>query len=583
MYTARQLNIIAFLISSKDWIQGNELAKKINVSNRTIQHEIKAINQTHPEQDLILSNNRLGYKLEEASIPYLQTLPSLHAVLYQEDPFSIPSQILLVLLFSQDYITIGYLADHLYLSKSTINTNLKIAKRIIERTINASLSTTSKGIKLIAPENLKRIIVMKLVETPYDYAMVTRIPSFDRIHQYQQVLSSALATIFVNHNLISTGEAFHDFAKYLSICILRSQLGFLDEEDIVDTGVTPIVQEIVVVASLQLHYTYTSIEIKKIKMRLQEINLLEAPLQQNQKGMDILQRFQQSVFLQTGFWLQFPYEVKATLAEHLERMTSRVESGRNNRGHDTDELFTKFPLAIHLLKTCLLPILDLEVAKAELSYLIYFLVAAIQSNQFQMSVLFVSDEGAGNILYAKEELKKRLQGFVNTITCIPSYVFFAYKETYQKDYHIFLTTDQGLALKDTSFLLLNSILVPEQLEGIRKKLYHVYEAELSYQIAQFERFQYPERHIKSRLTLSTLLDALQDNLHDAHISLESIGNHRLCILSHSNDASFIQCLYLAHPLNYKRKSITKILFAHYGKEGDIISFFSFIQQKIEAM
>lgn len=583
MFTARQRNIIAFLISSKDWIQGNELAKKINVSNRTIQNEIKAINQSHPEQDLILSNNRLGYKLEEASISFLQTLPSLHALLYQEDPFSIPSQILLVLLFSQDYKTIGFLSEQLYLSKSTINTNLKNAKRIVERTVNASLSTTSKGIKLIAPENLKRIMMMKLIETPFDYAMVTSIPSFDHIHQYQEILSTTLATIFVNHNLLSTGEAFHDFVKYLSVCIFRSQLGFLDEEDIVDTKVSPIVQEIVEAAKKQLHYTYTNIEIKKIKQRLQEINLLEAPLHHNQRGMKLIQDFQHSVYVQTGFCIQFPYEVKAVFAEHLERMNSRVESGRNNRGHYTNELFTKFPLSVHLLKTCLFPILDLEVAKAELSYLIYFLVAAIQSNPFQMSVLFVSDEGAGNILYAKEELKKRLQGFVRTITCIPSYVFYAYKEIYQKDYHIFLTTDQGLALEDTSFILLNSILVPEQFEGIRKKLYHIYEGELSYQIVQFERYQYPDRYIQSRLTLSTILDALHKNLDDAHISLESIGNHRLCILSHSNDPSFIQRLYLTHPLNYKRKSITKILFAHYGKEGDMLSYFSFIQQKIEEM
>lgn len=587
MFTTRQMNIIAFLISSKDWIQGNDLAKKVNVSNRTIQNEIKAINQSHPEQDLILSNNRLGYKLEEASIQYLQTLPSLHELLHQEDPFSIPSQILLVLLFSLDYITIGSIADTLYLSKSTINTNLKIAKRIIERTPNASLlSLTSKGIKLAAPENLKRIIVMKLIDSSYDYtalANISNIPSFACIYQYQSMLSSALSTIFVNHNLISTGEAFNDFSKYLSICVFRSQLGFVDEEDIPDCTTSPILQEIVEAVFKQLQYAYTSIEIKKIKQRLQEINLLEAPLLQNPKALKYLQSFQCNVYQQTGFWIQFPYEIKVSFAEHLVRMKSRVQSGRNNRGHYTNELFTKFPLAVHLLKTCLLPTLNLEVAKAELSYLIYFLVAAIRSNQFQMSLLFVSDEGAGNILYAKEELKRKLQGFVKTITCIPTYMYDTYKDTYLQEHQLFLTTNRKLTLENDAFLLLNSILIPEQMESIRAKLYHTYERELSKQASQYERYLYADRVIEHTLSLSLLLESLEDNLHDAHISLESIGNNLLCILSHSSDPSFIQRIYFTHPMNYKRKPITKLLIAHYGRDGDIISYFSFIQQKIEEM
>ena len=61
MYTDRQLKIIAVLKSADGWMSGSLLRENIGVSSRTLQMDIKAINEKQSGEPLIQSNNRLGY------------------------------------------------------------------------------------------------------------------------------------------------------------------------------------------------------------------------------------------------------------------------------------------------------------------------------------------------------------------------------------------------------------------------------------------------------------------------------------------------------------------------------------------
>ena len=64
MYTDRQLKIIAVLKSADGWMSGSLLRENIGVSSRTLQMDIKAINEKQAGEPLIQSNNRLGYLLK---------------------------------------------------------------------------------------------------------------------------------------------------------------------------------------------------------------------------------------------------------------------------------------------------------------------------------------------------------------------------------------------------------------------------------------------------------------------------------------------------------------------------------------
>ena len=65
MLNKRQNQIIDILNNDNNWITGKELAKLLNVSDRTIRSDIDVINKFY-DCLLIKSNKRLGYQIDEA-------------------------------------------------------------------------------------------------------------------------------------------------------------------------------------------------------------------------------------------------------------------------------------------------------------------------------------------------------------------------------------------------------------------------------------------------------------------------------------------------------------------------------------
>lgn len=64
MLNKRQTNIIDLLNDYGKWITGKEIAKVLNVSDRTIRSDIENINNYY-DCILIQANKRLGYRLDE--------------------------------------------------------------------------------------------------------------------------------------------------------------------------------------------------------------------------------------------------------------------------------------------------------------------------------------------------------------------------------------------------------------------------------------------------------------------------------------------------------------------------------------
>ena len=63
MLTKRQNMIMTIMNNQKDWIVGKDLAKLLNVSERTIRNDIAAINEFYADT-MIESNIRKGYRIQ---------------------------------------------------------------------------------------------------------------------------------------------------------------------------------------------------------------------------------------------------------------------------------------------------------------------------------------------------------------------------------------------------------------------------------------------------------------------------------------------------------------------------------------
>ena len=176
MYTDRQLKIIAVLKSADGWMSGSLLRENIGVSSRTLQMDIKAINEKQSGEPLIQSNNRLGYLLKN-EIALEQELQAAgrqqEQKSYGQENYVHSKQIITLLLFEKEYTSIGTISERLFFSRSSVTSDLPQVKRIISRTPGANLLVSAQyGLKIQASENVKRIMCMKTMQSRQDYHML---------------------------------------------------------------------------------------------------------------------------------------------------------------------------------------------------------------------------------------------------------------------------------------------------------------------------------------------------------------------------------------------------------------------------
>ena len=82
-------------------------------------------------------------------------------------------QIITLLLFEKEYTSIGTISERLFLSRSSVTSDLPQVKRIISRTPGADLLVSGQyGLKIQASENVKRIMCMKTMQSRQDYHML---------------------------------------------------------------------------------------------------------------------------------------------------------------------------------------------------------------------------------------------------------------------------------------------------------------------------------------------------------------------------------------------------------------------------
>lgn len=589
MLTERQLRIIAYLSSTNGWIGGNDLAKVTGVSKRTIQSDIKNINLNIGKYTQILSNSRLGYLLEDPEGIMEQLIMDRNPkrALNPESIYGRNKQVLTILLFEKDYISIGAIADRLFLSRSSVNSILPQLKRVIARNSKARQEIASnKGIRITASESVKRFICMKTLDEKVDYGTLLGIEDFDRFYEYEEYLSGLIAELFQKNHFIVTGDAYKDFVKYIAISIFRSNHGFLVEVPDKVLKIHSLTEAIGKRIQTDLGYVLTEAERQYLEMRIHELNLIEKQPVKDQEIVGVLDDFERKVKAETGCAFVINEDLKRTMADHIIRMKRRISEGHHNFGKDTRELFLHYPLEVHLLKTCLCPMLGMEVPEAELGYLVLYVAAAIDECRWRPRVILVSDTGAGNLYYLKKKLLSYIGEKVKEIQTVPAYLFFQNQKKYLTPDLILMTTERGLAIQNKKFWMVDVFPVPEQLELIRHKMLILESENQEEKRKEMDQLYFYEEFAGNEEQKNTVLDVLLKtagiDLEEPTVSIESIGENLLCIAAHlQSGQSIIRGFSMSSPISYQGKQITKVLIASYGGSEDIISFFDYYREILQ--
>lgn len=171
----RQEKIVLLLNDTKAWMTGKEISKLMQVSDRTIRSDIDAINRYY-EQPIIESNLRSGYHIrDEINV----TLPTAQKFIIPQTPQERCVYIIRVLLFEKKELNLMDLQDQVFISRYSIDNDIKRIKKILENYNDLKLICSKNHIHLEGSEDEMRKLYKDLLteETQGNFLNLNKLSS----------------------------------------------------------------------------------------------------------------------------------------------------------------------------------------------------------------------------------------------------------------------------------------------------------------------------------------------------------------------------------------------------------------------
>lgn len=158
MLTKRQNMIMTIMNNQKDWIVGKDLAKLLNVSDRTIRNDIAAINEFYADT-MIESNIRKGYRIQGEKVKRFT----------EERKKEIPETgeerrwLILKTLVEHNQVNIYQLADQMCISEFSLENDTNKIRKLLDNYQGLKVIRQSNMLQLSGGEREKRHLYEELI------------------------------------------------------------------------------------------------------------------------------------------------------------------------------------------------------------------------------------------------------------------------------------------------------------------------------------------------------------------------------------------------------------------------------------
>lgn len=158
MLTKRQNMIMTIMNNQKDWIVGKDLAKLLNVSDRTIRNDIAAINEFYADT-MIESNIRKGYRIQGEKVKRF----------IEETKKEIPETgeerrwLILKTLVEHNQVNIYQLAEQMCISEFSLENDMNKIRKLLDNYQGLKVIRQSNMLQLSGGEREKRHLYEELI------------------------------------------------------------------------------------------------------------------------------------------------------------------------------------------------------------------------------------------------------------------------------------------------------------------------------------------------------------------------------------------------------------------------------------
>lgn len=359
MLTRRQKIILRYLLETDNYIDSDEFAVRLNVSTKTVQNEMKAI-ETYLDKTAVklLSKRGFGFALSYKNSQDKEVFfKVVHDISPLEDTPTQKAFIICFLLLYEDYVTQEILAMHLYSNKRIIVDLMQQIKEMVRYHQLELIIKPGKGYQFEGDEYAKRLTFIHYYEMICTHqTLVQLFNTFFHFHcmeaNHRYILE--IRKILRQHNVEISEVNFKRLNIYLSFVLLRiAKKHVLDEKTlkIREFDALKIPAQLIILILLNEDQQLETILLALVLAFLYEKNHLDRLYNHHFMSSyasiaDIVSNFMEQYFEPYNYLIASPIELNKSLSLLLIMMTYQKKVGYLERKLELGTIDDEMVIAI---------------------------------------------------------------------------------------------------------------------------------------------------------------------------------------------------------------------------------------------
>lgn len=490
----RFIQLFKILAKKSDYIKSDDLCEQLEIRPRTLREDIRKYKDTIEKKAgaKIESKPNAGYYLHIINEDqYNQFVKSLLQV-ESSNQYLIPvhqeeriNYIIRYFLAHNNYVKIADLADEIYVSRSTLNADIKEVK---ERLSYFHLELSGKagyGLKIKGKEKDIRSCIAQYFYhfDDYDQHYIQGIDiSSEYIDQDAfEFIKKILYQTILKYEFKLTDFGFQNLSIHILIAINRIMgKTYVDEffhetEQFKDRVETNIANEIATELNTYFGIKIPSSEIHYIAIHLmgkQALKLNNANIVMEQETMELIDTILDEIKQVFSIDLTQDIELYSMIALHIQPMLNRLHYGLKITNPLTEQIKKDNPVAFEisiLAGKVISKKINANVEESELGYLaLHFALALERLNKpEQKNIIIVCASGAGSSQILLYKVKSKFKDYLNKVLVTQAYEL---SHIDQSQYDFILSTIPLPFKTDIPVIQVQYFLGNEDIENLEKVL-----------------------------------------------------------------------------------------------------------------
>lgn len=458
MLTKRQIEILLNLFSNLDApVSLQVFTDQFHLSLRSIQTDIAEIKETIKEHGLYIENNKNCICMsitnqETANIFMNSIIQDYNLNQFFEDQSSRISYIISRLLDSNDYLKNADLADEMYISRSQISNDIKLAKNMLSSYHLTLISKPYYGIKIIGKENdIRNYIIQEKLKIKN--LVCDEITHSFNSHEHIDDINNIVIKILTHSHYIISDIALQNLILHIVTAVNRIKSGHLIHMD--SLNISPVYAHVIEISKNILE---KCADIYNFEFNDDEIFFLALNLygkREFDKQEFITDEINNLVFLglykiKEIFGLDFTsnLNLRISLGLHILPLLTRINTNMQLRNIMTFNIKQKYTLAYDLASTFTNTIIpsDKKILDDEIAYVALHFVNYIDENspQKKKRMLIISSLRRSETILLQNNILRNFPS-IKEVKIIPKN---SLSTTNVNNYNVICTTENDIFINN---------------------------------------------------------------------------------------------------------------------------------------